>query len=265
MSFNILKLVDNFDKKLKSDNLSGSSDDPKLHALRNSLKIAIELDGIEHPDTMLLQQRLDEYIYSTPSAWEKFVQYNCDKIVRGAELQSRMTEALVEAGYAPKSKLTGVCRTFLITLRPSPVIQWDDFYTLTQKYLQRKFLIKYYAVYEQTGETSETQGTGFHMHILCESKNNKPKILQDTKSTFRGVVADNCIQIDFVRTPEDWHRVLSYLRNWKLDDPEKQAAARLNTPWRESLGLPEGYNRDISLPNQVLEPAKRDIEITEIS
>lgn len=259
MGQNILRLVNDFKKKLRSED----SDDPTVARIQKGIKIAKEINNTE--GIKLHEMQLDKYLKQHKGdLWELFKHEMGNNFVMALELQEHMHNMAVDAGYTPRGKINTSCRRFLITLRPPQDVTWDDFYKKTQKYITRNFFISRFAVYEQSGNTPEAVGDGFHMHIMCECKYIKTKVLQDTISTFKDMIGDSGIDIKLIKTDKSWDNVYNYLTVSKFDDPDKQAAAVLTEEWREKVGLPKGYPLNFTLPKQALSGKDEIIDITEI-
>lgn len=123
---------------------------------------------------------------------------------------------------------------YFITVRPRPDVEWNEFYTLTQKYLKRACMIEYTYSYEQ--KSIEGTGEGFHIHIVANTKHkSKGQCLRDTKSTFNRVCADNCVQVKTTYNPNDI--INNYLINYIAKDEHKELTKDGDRIWRERIGL----------------------------
>ena len=139
---------------------------------------------------------------------------------------------------------------FFITLRPSNDMNLQDFKTLTNEMLKRKFWIDGFLVWEQRGTSVETMGYGFHTHSILRvstpSKgisffiNEIVKIVK--KLNLDEVIASNCIDFKKINTQADMKRFQNYINTVEFGKPEhKKPAWEYNKSWRESKGIQDEY------------------------
>lgn len=174
---------------------------------------------------------------------------NLDKDLTTAFKTEGLKDVLAKHGFAikkPDEKLTG--KWFWITLRPSPEHRnrFVEFKQQTFKYLERTMFIKWKLAFEQKGETEETMGEGYHVHIIAQCANwcSIKKMVTDTKSTwdkwFNGYVPNAFVEIDKLTTVKEVEIKELYINGHK-SDKHKQPAIVIDTLWRKNAGLQPTY------------------------
>jgi len=146
---------------------------------------------------------------------------------RWANTQLIETDATVENWYS-------------INIRPKPGVYFKDFLYLCHEFCKRKMFIHGEYVFEQKGESEETMGEGFHMHLTAICKYAKSKILTDTLSTFKKYAEPQGIKIIKIKTKADLERRNLYLRGQKVGE-DKQKAIPFDALWRKREGLADIY------------------------
>lgn len=137
---------------------------------------------------------------------------------------------------------------YFVTVRPKPGVSFDDFYDVTHKYVNRRFMVDYKLSFEQ--KSLEGSGEGFHVHIVCDTKHrSKGECLRDTLSTFRCVAADNCVEVGVTSNPVAL--VSKYLVAYASDDGHKEPTKDGDAAWRAKMRLESLY--DNVLPPRTLE------------
>jgi len=135
-------------------------------------------------------------------------------------------------------------RTYLLTIRPPHNIQFNQFQTDCLFYINKwsnKWLWWEYA-YEQKGNSAETIGHGFHIHILFETNENNyypSHIIRNTNGTFK-YVANNCIDC---QTVKNITRAKEYIRGAK-NDSNKQECIEWDIEWRRLNNLKNLYTNE---------------------
>lgn len=231
MTGTIFKLVRDFKKNLKKD----KGDDENLNRMKDMLKTAIDIDNEEAIITW--RCKIKEYT-ENDSAYEKFILETCDTFVKALSLQESMNKAAENAGFINRNNsIKQSNNNFLITIELNKKINWNDFYNLTQRYISRRFFIRYYAVYLQSGKSYDNLGDNYSFVILCECKYPKTKVNQDTTSTFHGL--DVNINIDTINNNSEWSSNMILLKN--------DSKNVWTNKWKNILGLPEYYSNNILL------------------
>lgn len=135
---------------------------------------------------------------------------------------------------------------YFITIRPdSKRITFHEFYKLVDKFIKRKCFIEYSLSFEQKGLSIETLGTGFHVHIVANTKHNsKGQCLRDTVSSFKSCTADNCIEVKPTREPIKI--IDKYLKEYESEDGHKEITKEWDKLWRQQLNLSEIYEGPLS-------------------
>lgn len=133
-------------------------------------------------------------------------------------------------------------RWHFVTVRPPHGYNWYDFYNSCQRFIE-KWQHKWNSAewcYEQKGESEETMGHGFHLHLLfstIETNYYKSHILRDTQRHFTYVKA-NCIQVEPIPVGNRLEKCRRYMRGDK-PDPEKLKAVEWDRIWRTKMSLPD--------------------------
>jgi len=136
------------------------------------------------------------------------------------------------------AQMTNGERWYFLTVRPPPNTDLKKFIADTESFCD-KWQNKWHEciyVYEQKGETEDTLGQGFHMHMrICTTWPNyyPSHILRDACKAYP-YTAPNCIKLETVKSLE---RTIEYMKGDKKSD-QKKPAVLMDTVWREKLGLP---------------------------
>jgi len=199
------------------------------------------------------------YKFNDPSSnamaeyWKTF-----DASIRMGLMQANryamIKQQMIEAGELPYlTRGEKISRTYFITVRPDPKkIMFSNFYHKVIEFLNRKCFNNFILVFEQKGIDDDTLGQGFHIHVLAKMTQESPgKVVEDTFSTFKDSTAQHCIQVDRVKTVDDYERVLGYIRDHKAKDGHKKLTAETDVAWRKSLGLQALYT---DVPNALALP-----------
>lgn len=137
---------------------------------------------------------------------------------------------------------------YFITISPKEDIKLADFRTKIHNITKWKIFQKGYYVYEQRGDTPDTIGTGFHVHILLEKYNIEYKRLirrlEDTFKNFCGKPYKNTINV-VRKKPEHARETLSeYMKGNKQED--KQQKCDFDAIWRKKENIQDIYSWDCS-------------------
>lgn len=140
---------------------------------------------------------------------------------------------------------TSTHQWYFITIRPDPKkINFEDFYKVVLKYVERKCIKDYYLSFEQKGINEENLGEGFHVHIIADATwRSKKECLRDTQSTFNKCTAANCVDVQPTREPEKIKN--DYLLEYKSDDNHKECTKEWDKVWREKLNLLDLYHSNL--------------------
>lgn len=140
---------------------------------------------------------------------------------------------------------------FFITVRPTPETTWEDFYDKVYKFTQRKCIQQYTLSFEQKGTNEETLGTGFHFHMVANTTHrSKGECLRDTQSTFAKICADNAVQINPTKNPNDI--IQKYLINYEANDGHKACTKEWDEKWRNKMGLKPLYTEEDPLSKKII-------------
>lgn len=132
---------------------------------------------------------------------------------------------------------------FFITARPNPECTWINFYNAVYKFTNRKCIQIYTLSFEQKGTSEETLGTGFHFHMVAKTTHrSKGECLRDTKSSFAKTCAENAIQVNPTRNPNDI--IKKYLLEYESEDSHKACTKEWDALWRKKMDLDDLYSND---------------------
>jgi len=134
----------------------------------------------------------------------------------------------------------------LLTLRPeNDVVPLKSFITDVEKLTKKTAFINGYYCFEQTGESNEDSGKGFHAHLLLKCKDyikGVKDILQQTN-----FIKYNCmIQVGskkgkkFILDKTNFDMTLNYIKGDKHNDA-KEASCFQNIIWRQNENLKDLY------------------------
>lgn len=152
-----------------------------------------------------------------------------------------------------------ITKTYFITIRPDTTkITFPQFYEMVSKFVQRNCFEWFELTFEQKSVDPNNLGAGFHTHILAKmTQRSKGEVLRDTQSTFKSCTAENCIQVDPVKTTKDLENTRKYIVEYIAKDGHKEVTQEADKLWRTKLNLRSLYT-DVaelvpihSLPYQV--------------
>lgn len=112
---------------------------------------------------------------------------------------------------------------------------------VTLKFCKRKFVKKYYMVFEQRGDTEQTI-KGVHTHFLMEA-DIKPCILNKyLKEAYKDLCDVNNKRFIDIKTiiPEFWNDKVEYMKGNKTDESKKNAVA-VNEIFRKKYNINTYY------------------------
>lgn len=176
---------------------------------------------------------IDDDGFDVDAARTQFIERERTKFRDVLQIAQLLHDDYVEA--------TGKAATdwFFVTVRPRPGVTFEDFYILTYKWVNRKFMETYNLSFEQ--KSIDGSGEGFHIHVVCCTKHrSKGECLRDTISSFRKCCEENCIDVQTTRNPADI--VKNYLIEYKSDDAHKEPTKKGDKIWRLKMGLAPLYS-----------------------
>lgn len=140
---------------------------------------------------------------------------------------------------------------YSITIRPAEgKVTFIEFYDKVYKFLQRKFFNEWTLSFEQKGTSEETLGTGFHCHIVADTKHRSVgECLRDLNSSFSQWAEKNYIvpgigtKVTTCKTPDKM--IQNYLIDYKSDDGHKEPTKEWDERWRQELRLAAIYRGDM--------------------
>lgn len=175
------------------------------------------------------------------------------------EMAELVEEVAIERGF--KQRSTRIAGYKFITIRPPPTTHFESFFRAVNEYLGRKWIKSFELVFEQKGETEETMGLGFHVHIIVQHASNKGKtaMIEECQNDFKKyniTLGGNQPYIAPIKDEANLERVLNgYMADWKKTDLLKCAAFNMDEPWRQKIGLLRKYNEHpLPIPRGLLSP-----------
>lgn len=137
---------------------------------------------------------------------------------------------------------------YMITIRPdTSKCDFETFYEKVRKFSQRSFFKEYTLSFEQKGTSLDSLGNGFHVHIVADTTHrSKGECLRDSKSTFSGIAAENCIDVRTTKNPKDI--IQQYLVEYESSDDHKKPTMEWDQKWRENNNLESLYTNTSGVP-----------------
>lgn len=137
---------------------------------------------------------------------------------------------------------------YMITIRPdTSKCDFETFYEKVRKFSQRSFFKEYTLSFEQKGTSDDTLGNGFHVHIVADTTHrSKGECLRDSKSTFSGIAAENCIDVRTTKNPKDI--IQQYLVEYESSDDHKKPTMEWDHKWRQNNNLENLYTNVSGVP-----------------
>lgn len=162
------------------------------------------------------------------------------------ELQLRWKRIANEMGINDDTKLK---QHYFITVRPDTnEITIDKFIEKIANFVSRKCFISYVLSFEQKGICNEDIGKGFHVHILAHmSQRSKGEVLRDTISSFKDCTSANCIQVDILKTKNDYDSSYKYIAEYESNDDHKIVTKEWDEIWRQKINIEHLYTHPPSI------------------
>lgn len=161
------------------------------------------------------------------------------------------SEGMISHSREPRSLPEKWC---LITIRPDETPNIPNFHDALRCGLAKALFLDYMYAFEQKGESTETMGQGFHVHILAKVTEttrvqNIVAALQNKRSPlskYNFVLQVGNGRNKFIPDETGYQRALNYIRGEKHNDAKK-AACDIDIIWRRANNLEPLYTK----PNQV--------------
>lgn len=158
--------------------------------------------------------------------------------------QVAIEEGLIRNPDPPQIEDGLVGKHCLITIRPPTGTCFTTFRMGVERYVKRGLFIKGEYAFEQCGESEDTLGNGFHVHILANVK-DYVQFKELNRDVHKDIQGDFMFQVGndkkkFLRTPTDLEFCRNYIRGDKHND-DKRAAVSLNATWRAMNALDDLY------------------------
>jgi len=131
---------------------------------------------------------------------------------------------------------------YLLTVRPPHDICFGTFSNRIELFVNRTMISSAEYSYEQTGESLDELGKGFHCHLVLHSPYAPSKLLEIINKDFVGwhsVVGKDSQK--YLKCKRDLEFARNYIRGEKHNDSKKPAVL-MNTAWREKLKLKTLYD-----------------------
>lgn len=139
-------------------------------------------------------------------------------------------------------------QSYFITLRPDCTkIDFISFKEKVESFVSRACFTSVTYSFEQKGTTPSELGSGFHVHIVAQSKHrSKGECLRDTLSSWdswvsKGWIASNCIDVAVTKNGEAL--IQNYLIDYKSDDNHKLPTKSMDELWRSEVGIQPLYKK----------------------
>lgn len=181
---------------------------------------------------------------------------------RGIQMMKKLIE--IEKEELGDSTNENITKSYFITIRPKPEIEWNTFYNTIEKLIQRKKFIKCTYSYEQAGKTNDEIGKGFHVHIICTTEwRSVQEAVRDTFSTCQHIAERQCIDVQKIWNQTQWNQKLAYIQNYESSDDHKILTKEMDQIWREKNNLMPLYYKGSTDALPVSSPGQ-GVSITEI-
>lgn len=154
-------------------------------------------------------------------------------------IYARMKEITAEL-YPEVIRLT--TNVYAVTIRPPDGSDFGIFKQQVNCYIQSKTINQYEYSYEQTGESEDNLGHGFHVHMCIWSNLSPSHMIRDAVAKFIGCQVK--IGNDFskkLHTQKDLNQWRNYIRGDKHNE-SKDPAVLMNTLWRTEQNLDDLYS-----------------------
>lgn len=192
-------------------------------------------------------------------AYDREIEHECNEFIEICKIAKKLHEL-----YKKEIGLD-TYNWYHISIRPNDKkISFFDFYDNVRKLVERKCFKQFHLVFEQKGEVENDIGNGFHCHIVADMiQKSKGEVLRDIKSTFNkmikdGQLAENCMQVDTTRNPDEI--INKYLTNHESKDGHKEKTKETDKLWREKMNI-ESYYTEV--PPQLSIKSVRQLETIE--
>lgn len=175
-----------------------------------------------------------------------------------------------------ESGVESATQTFFITIRPDTTkCTFREFYEKVKDVVERKAFTAWTLSFEQKGQTSETLGDGFHVHIVAKTTfRSTPEVLRALLGVYdenknrrkNGTLAswinekkivENCVQVDVCKNPKE--HTERYLINYESKDGHKMPTKKWDEKWRIENALHPLYTSDTGLGHL---PIKSNRQVT---
>lgn len=164
------------------------------------------------------------------------------RATQGAIKAYKVGQAAVDKMLESRAPNKGTC--FAITVRPREETDFNLFYHLVQKLLQRKCFVDWTASFEQKGTSEDTLGSGFHVHIVATmTQKSKGEVARDVLSTVGACCEEQGVHVVLAKTPDAY--IQNYLIDYNVDDGHKECTKAWDAMWREREGLLSLYKNEM--------------------
>lgn len=145
---------------------------------------------------------------------------------------------------------------YFITIRPN-VQTFEKFKErIESRLIKRTIFLEMKYVYEQTGESDETLGTGHHFHAIALSSQQSPSNLaREVLSTMNGFCGPSGVKVSRCHNPEEHFE--RYCSNHTSADGHKEVKKEWDKKWRLIKGLQEVYHvspKPSTVGDNIVEP-----------
>ena len=140
-----------------------------------------------------------------------------------------------------------------ITFNPAPNINFEDFKSQCDKFVNKKWVFECIWVIEQRGKTLDELGNGFHAHFLIWRQPDKRpnQIVSETKTHFKNycdVEKWQCLNIQNCKEDHIDNRKNYMLGEKKLqENDDKYLKQMMDIKWRELIKEPTHYCKNIKV------------------
>lgn len=154
--------------------------------------------------------------------------------------------------HFPYQKVQDTSQNYFITINFKPQTEITHVQNRMLKIILKKWITKYYYVYEQRGTDLETVGSGLHVHLLvCDSpKSKSSEVVREIYSSVKSMVGSKS-SVDVRKIPFEWvYDKLKYLSGEKWD-VEKLPKVQMDKIFRQKYSLLDIYTNQNDIQEDV--------------
>jgi len=143
--------------------------------------------------------------------------------------------------FLEKTKLATTWYT--LDINPRQDITLTNFVLMCHTWFKKDAVMSGYMVFEQRGDTQETCGNGFHVHMNIIYSRCRTDLLKSAQKFFLEVCTPNNINVKVLKTEEDLEKRQKYIMGQKCK--EKMSKVIWDIPFREKNKIEKFYSKNV--------------------